>query len=671
MGQPNTWIMLCKGVNLRDTVGDYDTMYFATPEARLAFMLDKAIVVNPSGLTAQDQRRFSAQMYTRVSDNTVRVNANMNTIALADYMVFQNYDLNNEKITYYCFVDNVRYINENVSEIDFHEDSFQTWIDNVTLQNSIIEREIVSSDERFSVDNMTPDFFNGASLKTMYKLDLTTDECQGSYIVLALSDAIYVGDEIVYGQGAYYYDLVDTYPPTVSGGMIDRNTYYITKVDAAHTEALKAFNSICTYIKNNMGGGVNRKDTSQSYIGVYISPEICLPDGVVDYINDVSLGSNDGSDTPVLLLPGNSSYYVAPSVSGYFPKRMVMYREVPYNYKSNNISTTKVKDVDILLSSYITHLFGDGNNEVAIGYLPKNQKLYNAPYCALRVKNNMGRSIEIPIQNMPNAGNVEGKYRFTIRGVPSLVPMVYLDMPFETESENTDYRLTLENYPVAPVKDTQYDNWRNQMLLSIPFIAAQGIITTVTGVASGATAQFDVYQAPNSVKTVGQYKKFVNMIKEQRRAEGVMSLTESGAHTMADVAGGIASDEVSQINNSLVSPQVAHNSSTASANGDIIAQASQTYKFTLELCSIGRADAQIIDDYFTRYGYHIEKFKTPYYGLNSRPTFGYLKTINIGVTGNVPLYAKRKIADIYNRGVRMWTPAHFLDYSQNNDIPVG
>lgn len=75
--------------------------------------------------------------------------------------------------------------------------------------------------------------------------------------------------------------------------------------------------------------------------------------------------------------------------------------------------------------------------------------------------------------------------------------------------------------------------------------------------------------------------------------------------------------------------------------------------------------AEIIDNFFTRYGYSCGKVKVPY--RNVRPHYTFTKTQNCAVTGNVPASSLEKIRAIYNAGITFWRNASEVgDYTVNN-----
>ena len=83
-----------------------------------------------------------------------------------------------------------------------------------------------------------------------------------------------------------------------------------------------------------------------------------------------------------------------------------------------------------------------------------------------------------------------------------------------------------------------------------------------------------------------------------------------------------------------------------------------TYQITVEY-------AEILDDYFDRYGYVCRRIKEP--NIKSRPSWNYTKTNGCNVYGNVPNIYLNKIANIYDAGITYWKNGNRVgDYSQSN-----
>ena len=77
--------------------------------------------------------------------------------------------------------------------------------------------------------------------------------------------------------------------------------------------------------------------------------------------------------------------------------------------------------------------------------------------------------------------------------------------------------------------------------------------------------------------------------------------------------------------------------------------------------------ARIIDDYFTMFGYKVNRVKIPNKAHRSR--YWYTKCINVNIDGNVPQNDMQKIKEVYNNGVTFWRNASEIEnYSLSNNI---
>ncbi len=80
---------------------------------------------------------------------------------------------------------------------------------------------------------------------------------------------------------------------------------------------------------------------------------------------------------------------------------------------------------------------------------------------------------------------------------------------------------------------------------------------------------------------------------------------------------------------------------------------------------IKRQFAEIIDNYFSMFGYCTNRVKVP--NINSRPHWNYVKTRYCFLNGNLPEGAESEIREIFNRGITFWkTPGEIGNYSLDN-----
>ena len=136
---PSSIVYLLTGVRLDNTYEN--TIFFqatqnqTVEEVQHAYFLNK--VLNVGGT-------YTGLTYQRVDKNKMRLPINIDTAMKADYIMFINPAFENK--WFYAFIDNVSYINNNVTEIEYEIDVMQTWFYDCTLLESFIEREHSATD---------------------------------------------------------------------------------------------------------------------------------------------------------------------------------------------------------------------------------------------------------------------------------------------------------------------------------------------------------------------------------------------------------------------------------------------------------------------------------------------------------------------------------------------
>lgn len=76
--------------------------------------------------------------------------------------------------------------------------------------------------------------------------------------------------------------------------------------------------------------------------------------------------------------------------------------------------------------------------------------------------------------------------------------------------------------------------------------------------------------------------------------------------------------------------------------------------------------AQIIDEYFTAFGYKVCRIKAP--NITGRTSWNYVKTIGANISGNVPEYAETALKGMLNNGVTFWHTNDVGNYSLDNSL---
>lgn len=270
------------------------------------------------------------------------------------------------------------------------------------------------------------------------------------------------------------------------------------------------------------------------------------------------------------------------------------------------------------------------------GYTPKNNKLFTFPYNFLYVTNQQGNGAAYPYEFFNTPSPNEGSCQFDVAGDMSPNPSVILrPMHYKGVQVNSDEKMVLGGYPQLPFNIDAFKAWLAMNAANIAVDALSSATTMVTGVASGNPG-------------------------------AVMGGLSGMARTAANV-----------YTHSLMPNQA------RGGNGSITACALRIQNFLFMRKCIRAEFAEIIDNFFTVYGYACHKVKRP--NRSVRPRWNYVKTDGCKIiTGypsdatatqtppaaGVPAEDAKKIEDIYNSGITFWKqPWNMGDYSLSNALP--
>lgn len=104
------------------------------------------------------------------------------------------------------------------------------------------------------------------------------------------------------------------------------------------------------------------------------------------------------------------------------------------------------------------------------------------------------------------------------------------------------------------------------------------------------------------------------------------------------------------------------------ARGQLSGNAQVSHKllnYYFDIRQIRREYAEIVDEYFTMFGYAYNKVGIP--NIHARPHYTYIKTANAIVTGNIPSTACTDIKAALNSGITFWVNGNEVgNYSVDN-----
>lgn len=255
------------------------------------------------------------------------------------------------------------------------------------------------------------------------------------------------------------------------------------------------------------------------------------------------------------------------------------------------------------------------------GYVPKNNKLFTYPFSYVSVDNNTGITATFRYEDFTNATPKFGVAGALGQGCNvKLVPLNYKSYTPATDAECFSYGVTGAKYPVCAWASDYYTNWVTQNAMNV------GVSVANTVLGAGMNA---------AVGNVG----------------GVASGLLSG------IGGVMAQHYQAQVH-----PDQAKGNTGCS---DLLIGWQRYY--TVNTMSVRAEIARSIDNYFSMFGYKVNRVKVP--NITGRTNWNFVKTQGCYIDADIPQADLQEIKDMFDRGVTFWhNPATFADYSQNNAI---
>lgn len=270
------------------------------------------------------------------------------------------------------------------------------------------------------------------------------------------------------------------------------------------------------------------------------------------------------------------------------------------------------------------------------GYVPRNKKLFNSPYNVLQCTNKSGDMVTYNWEDfqLTQGGSAQFETCATGGTIPEVLlrPIGYLGY-----SDNPDLGIVCENFPVCAWVSDAFRAWWAQNRGSITASLISTLISTGLGVASGINAAGG-----------GGFGAQIGNIEVARSIGGGISSVLGVIGTAYDKA---------QI------PNAVHGQAQIKS----LSAGMSWIGYDLNSVTIDHEYAEVIDNFFDRYGYACKLNKIP--NRDVRPHWCYCKTVGCTITGGVPSDDMSKICSIYDNGITWWKNGSEVgDYSLNNTV---
>lgn len=366
----------------------------------------------------------------------------------------------------------------------------------------------------------------------------------------------------------------------------------------------------CVGVSENVFTTNEIKIYNNTYSGLqYIALEDS--DDIANFINYyASLGKVEEIYTlfiiPIAFLTNDITQFTwsSKTVSIGGTNKTIYYKEVPSSYSEFNLGT-----MELSRPSQI----GVGSNK----YTPKNNKLFTNEFMYILVDNNVGSVAKYSYEYFSNSSACTFECKGAINSGCSI--KMY-PKNYKTLAKNMSEGLTGAKLPVCSWISDIYTNWLTSHAIDIPLKLTNAVFSVGTSIASD-----------NINGGIGGINQIGNVVSEVYQ-HSLAPLQAQGNTNVGDVMYAMG----------YITPSF--------------------YKM-----SIKQEYARIIDDYFSMFGYKINRVKQP--NITGRTNWNYVKTIDCNFTGNIPQEDLNIIRTMFNNGVTLWHNASTMyNYSNTNNI---
>ena len=645
--QPSTNIVLIKNCILQKSVNDEtDTLYFETIEAQTTYF---------NGLP--NKVEYSPTTYQNISQGVMRIGKTMKQLYGCNYMYFTNsgsYIENNETVyvgenkRYYCFIDRLKYINNNCTEVYYSIDYIQTFMFDYDEKTCFVERMTTDDDDigKYLLDE-------GLDLGK----ELVVSSCNRKQFDGDWYYAIVFASKTSFTSGAVY-DM-QRQVTDKQGVLVGSQTLSDEVTGQAHdvTTAKEFWEMMYEDVSTQLDG----KMQVPLYIntGVTIYPVVNVMDPanfnspIIDTNSGVSHRFSTSNEYMTKLYgtesPFNNTDYTR------LMESIVNVALYPNFFTTGSGDTVSYSGMGTIQTASDTTLDYPTNLN---GYTPKNKKLLTFPYISLTVTNPNGDSINLRYELFNNHNAVTFKLECTV--LPSvqclLSPVDYsgylghIASGQQSQSDKVarDIGLVITDFPKVPIYTDSYREYLGKNKYREFFSIVNALTSTGFGV--GTAVLTGGATLPG---LIGEVSSTYKAIEEQVTRHYEASFKPPG------LVGQMGTSDIKL--------------------GKLM------FGYTFLGMSIDYEHAKVIDDYFTRYGYKLARNEKPSRNNHEhRKNFTFIKTIecNLAINQHNDTFTgytmsqedEKAIEAIYNNGVRFWYGTdgngrrYYKDYSVNNQI---
>ena len=265
-----------------------------------------------------------------------------------------------------------------------------------------------------------------------------------------------------------------------------------------------------------------------------------------------------------------------------------------------------------------------GRDESPWGFTPNNKKLFTYPYLMIQASNCAGTKSEFRYELFDTPADPTFTTKLALGAAPSII---LVPNGYEGRDKNLDTSISNGNIPPMPSTANSYATYMGQNASSLMFSQIKRYMDVVAGTSNNSanwTLEDDFGQVVGSGRDIN-YNPW--------RAAYNSAMSEEAQKAQLDDLRGMGN--------------TISNVPSANANASMNQLAVAVYRrYVLP------EDAERIDDFFSRYGYRVDRVGVP--NIHQRTDYDYIKTRGANVGGAIPVSDKAVINALLDSGLTIW-----------------
>ena len=260
-------------------------------------------------------------------------------------------------------------------------------------------------------------------------------------------------------------------------------------------------------------------------------------------------------------------------------------------------------------------------------YTPINNKCWTYPFYFAKITTHNKQESVIPIYRMRNSNNMVDdtmriNYQYSTANVKATLAPLYIDKVPNGAGNGTQVAsVDIDDFPTCQWSESQIST----------LMSPSGLVSALSSVTSAASG------------TIGS---MVGLVTGAGNGNILSPLQ----------------DIINEANKIFLTPP----SMKGQSSGGELAASKGGFGFYMLTMSICGEDMERLDDFFTRFGYRVDKYKVP--STTSRQYFNYIKTVDFVAEGSIPNEAREEIRKRFINGITLWHVDDIGNYNVSNSI---